>query len=150
MALPGNTMKVEVARISAVELPIVWRTVEPLVSKALAHTEGEVTSADLRDAILLGQMQLWLVTNSHDILAVATTEVIDYAQFASLRVVTLAGCGLEEWGGLLYKELEKFGLAQGVKRIEAVGRKGLIKALAGLGFAPVYTVVTRQIGVRNE
>ena len=132
-------------------VPNLWSVFEPKVSVALEHSLGEVTADDLKCRIIDGNAQLWLIIElpalelEQAIVAVAITEIVQYDQLSSLRVITLGGANMARWARDLDNALVSFARGQGSTRMEAVGRAGLGRKLAHLAFLPSYTVYTKEI-----
>lgn len=132
-------------------VPNLWPVFEPKVAIALEHSLGEVTAEDLKTRVIDGNAQLWLVVElpatelEKAIVAVAITEVVQYDQLSSIRVITLGGANMAKWARGLDDALVVFAREQGATRLEAVGRAGLGRKLAHLAFLPSYTVYTKEI-----
>jgi hypothetical protein len=122
-----------------------WPLLAPFVESALKHTQGEMGSLDICERAINGAMQLWVVAERDKIQGVVVTEVIEFPNITSLRVVTLSGEGFQEWKRELDQRLEQFARVVGAKRIEAVGRPGWTRALRDLQYKPAYTIVTRAV-----
>lgn len=131
-----------------------WRAYFDLVQKALDHSLGELTPHDLFKRVTDGKVQLWAVytfgQSPAKLLGLASTEVVDYGQYSGLRVITLAGNDMPSWQGALDRAFGKFCKEEGLRQIEAVGRRGLKRRLQPLGYRPVYTVYVREINEQER
>jgi len=124
-----------------------WPKIEPLISAALVHSSNEVTSAQLREAVIFRRAQLWLVISKDPvrIIAASVTEVIEYPNVKTLRIITLAGEHFKSWHRTLDETLQRFAREQGATSLEAVGRKGLGRLLEDLCFKPIYTHYRKEV-----
>lgn len=141
-------MSFEVVKIIGESVGPLRGAVTPRVQDALRHAHGEVSAKGLLDQVSLQKAQLWLVYKELDrsLVAVAVTEVKEYEELSSLLIVALSGVGIDWWARALYDAFEGFCKEHKLSRMEAVGRKGFEKKLSPLGFTPVYTVYTREVG----
>lgn len=90
-------------------------------------------------------MQVWTIAPRRCLMAVAVTEIVDYPLVSALRIVLLAGHGMDAWQQDLLERLESFAVLHGASRLEAYGRKGFIRALKPLGFELAYYAVMKEI-----
>jgi len=112
---------------------------------ALAHAQGEYSVDDLMRMFGEGKLQLWVAIEKGMIEALASTQAVEYGRMSVLRVVTLSGSKMADWIGPLVDGFARYCREQGLARIEAVGRKGFVRALKNLGFKEVYTTVIREV-----
>jgi hypothetical protein len=136
---------ITVNRISRTRLPFFWLKLEPLITRALNRSQGELDSGDVRDAALRDQMQIWVVRDDLKLVGVASTEVVSYPKYDALRVVTLSGEGMDSWVADLFATLQSFALSIHALKLEAYGRKGFVKKLETFGFVPVYTSIVKDL-----
>lgn len=109
------------------ELLEAFQVAAPMLQAALARGRGEYHLEDIKDRVVLGDLQLWLGEGY-----AAVTEVLDYPQ-RRIVLVHLAGgelAPLIEADG----ELVKFAKVMGATGIEIIGRKGWVKALRDHGY----------------
>ncbi len=125
-----------------------WEEVEPFIAPALMHGGASACAPpDIRRAILRRDMQLWLVLCEADqIVAVATTETVQYPRHVAVRVVTVGGKDMAGWAPVLDECFERFAVQVHAPYIEAYVRPGLVKTLAPLGYYKACTVVERRVG----
>lgn len=146
--IPVESPFVRVCRMAPREVDKWWTYVSGFVKAALDRSKGEITPAGVRECIKKGSMQMWLVVEVQSevrFLAGCVTQVIDYEQFSVLRVVILGGSEVDKWGEALFGVLKAFAHEQGLKYIEAVGRRGLWKRLSKLGFEPTYVTYHLEV-----
>jgi hypothetical protein len=127
-----------------------WPLLQSFVAAALVHTQGEMGPLDVCERAMNGAMQLWVIAEQDKLHGVAVTEVIEFPQITSLRIVTLSGERFAEWKGELDQRLEQFAHVVGAGRIEAVGRPGWARSLRALNYKPTYVIVTRLVGLKQE
>lgn len=104
-----------------------FQVAAPMLQAALDRGQGEYHLEDIKEGVLLGDLQLWLGEGY-----AAITEVLNYPQ-RRIVLVHLAGgelAPLVEADG----ELVKFAKAMGATGIEIIGRKGWVKALRDHGY----------------
>jgi len=114
-----------------------WEHAKPYVEKALKKTgaDAEYKIDDIRNALIRGDMQLWIWADDGEILAVGVSEILCYPQMKILSV-PFAGAekmSIEAWFEGSLDELIRFAKAHGCKGIKGYGRYGWIKKFKKLG-----------------
>lgn len=120
--------------------------IRALLERALDHSLKETSVDDMMSMIVTGHAQLWGVFDEdEELVASATTQVVQYGQYKAVRVVTLAGERMNEWMDLLDSTLNTFAKEQGAARMEAVGRHGFERKLRAINYKPTYLVLTKEL-----
>ena len=119
----------------------------PFLQPAIDRTLGELTIADVYAVVSKHAAQVWLVYDEEKerVIGVAVTEITQYPGLKALRVFLLGGKRMAEWKDLLDEHFGDFCELEGITRIEVVGRKGFLVALADMGYNLAYTVLTKEI-----
>lgn len=119
----------------------------PMLQPAIDRANGELKMSDLYAMVFYEKAQVWLVYDEllEKILGAAVTEVVQYPELKSLRVFLLGGRRMASWKDLLDEHFGDFCEAEGITRIEVVGRKGFLAALANMGYDLAYTVLIKEI-----
>ncbi len=127
-------------------IALVWGEVSGKIVEALHHSWAELSLQDVYNRLQNGTMQLWGVQQNGgpEFVGVAVTEVVDYAQVARLRIVTLGGSHMAEWQEQLCRRLTDYAAYLNLQGLEAVGRPGLLKNLQVLGFQPAYVIYIKN------
>lgn len=110
----------------------------PMLEPALSHMNGELLLEDVRERVLLGDMQLWLGEGY-----AAVTEVLNYPR-RRVVLVHLAGgelAPLVEADG----ELVKFAKLVEATGIEIIGRKGWVRALRDRGYREAAVHLFKEV-----
>lgn len=134
-----------VRAIPAKDLRLAWGEVSRFVDYALRYSQGEFESLDIFARAISGKMQVWPIYLASGLVAVATTEIVDYPHVSALRVVTLSGDQMEKWKSELDTALTAFAVEHHLDRIELMGRGGFEKTLAELGFERAYVCLTKGV-----
>lgn len=114
------------------ELSLRWSVIEPMVSNALSHGTGDVTSFGLFRECLENISQCWILEDEDGIIkGCAITRLIQYENYKELVIVTLTGKGILNDVGLNkgLKLFEHFAKGVGCKHLSMYGRKGWSKIL---------------------
>ena len=106
----------------------IWEQVEPLLLKGIKYDDNSYSGKDLLDAVLKKEMQLW-ISWVDKVESAVLTQLIDYPQFKVCRWFLAGGKNTDAWLDDLTRQVETWAIANDVKRIELVGRKGWIKKL---------------------
>lgn len=146
MALPGIEGH-EVVRLPTERIEKIKPALEGMIKPALEYAHGELNFEDLMTMVKLDKVQIWAVFDraSMELRAIATTQVVKYPQFKALRVITLGGANMAIWARALDNMLTKFAKAQGCKRMEAFGRRGLAQRIEELGFTMMYVAYGKEV-----
>lgn len=100
----------------------------PYLQATLDRTaDGKMTLDDVRDRVMLGDLQLWLGEGF-----AGTTEVLDYPQ-RRVVLVHLAGGKLDAMLPV-YPQIEEFAKSVGATGIEIAGREGWARVMKDRGF----------------
>ena len=108
-----------------------WHLIKDDIQEAMDKGTNETSMFDLYRKIINEQAQCWVVLkDDKDMVAVATTEFIQWSQYKTLHLITVSGKGWDEYK-FLHAELEKYAKDSGCKDIQVWGRKGWEKKLKG-------------------
>lgn len=121
-----------------------WAECKPMLEDALRYANDEFSIDDVYEWISRGEMQLWAIV-TEGIIAAATTEIVTYPRKKILRVTLLGGKDMNIWLDTLIKSLEEYGSIVGADSMEAVGRKGWIRVLGGMGWKEQSVIMDKEI-----
>jgi hypothetical protein len=110
----------------------VWPRAGALLMKGLEYAGGRYEIEDVYREIMQYQQHLWIVfdTKDRNIVAAATTRIVEYPRKRMLCGIFLGGERLGEWADLYLDVLAKFEKDLGCDGLEFIGRKGWERALA--------------------
>lgn len=120
--------------------PALWDTVEPLLQKAVDRSDGLLTIDGVKDAILSGRWQLWIVWDGETICAAGATEVNNYTCF----VWAFGGENMSDWFPL-HQELEAWAKLIGCKSIHFFGRLGWERVMRPEGYERRMVVMRKEL-----
>lgn len=125
-----------------------WPTLSRFISEALEHGQGESTPTDYMRKILNNEAHCWAVTEGEDnnIVGAGLTQVLQYAQYTTLHIITFSGSNFEEQSKV-FPTVEQFAKDLGCKAIEQWGRQGWAKTLPKYvpGFKQAYVVMRKDL-----
>ena len=139
-------MTVAVYMVPPVDIPKFWSECEPIIERSLKHAHGESSILGIRQNLIAGQTQLWVVIDDETIIACAVMQIIQYELKRTYRGLYLAGEDMDKWLGPLDKALERYARQWGCKEIELFGRKGWLRKLKNMNYAEGYSMVRRELG----
>lgn len=122
-----------------------WKLAEPYIKRALDHTSGEFTPADIKAFCKDRVVQLWMISEGEKVLGACTTEVINYPQKRHCRIVTLGGSRSKEWMSELDIIVCAWAKQQECQAVEAYVRKGFVPFLANYAYQHKYCAVVKDI-----
>ena len=133
-----------VSAIPAEYVETVWSECAPLLRRAIEYANGEFDIDDVLGWLKNRDMQLWVAIDDKIVMA-CTTEVLDYPKKRVLRAILVGGDGMRDWIGDLDRALAEYAKQIGAKSIEAVGRKGWIRALGAHGWKENQVILSKEI-----
>jgi hypothetical protein len=90
----------------------VWPICKEYIDLGNSKSKDEMTVEDIYDKLLETEMQLWLVYDENSkVISCLTTEVINYPQRRTCRIVTLGGRDLDTWVDKFLDVLEEWAFA---------------------------------------
>ncbi len=135
----------EVSLIKPEDVEDIWGTVSPLVSKALAHNNNEMTIDDIKSALIKGD-HLLLIVNDGPLIHMAMTLSIGVFPQKKVCLGTFAGGrGIDKWMDMVEGAVVKIAKSQGCSSIYVGGRRGWVKKLKPLGYNEISTLVAKEI-----
>ena len=144
-----DTVQVEtnckVALVSPEHIPNIWDTVHRHLELMTPHSEGELQPEDFYEALTNAEMQLWIAIDDGHILASMVSQIIPYPRKQVLRIISIAGKGVEQWMQFL-PLVEDWALSVGCTSLECWGRKGWLKVLKDWKCS--YHIITKDLTAR--
>lgn len=122
-----------------------WHFAEPFIKRALDHTFGEISAADVKELCSQQIMQLWMVAEGNRVLGAAASQIVVYPQMKVCRIVAMAGTKFDEWMDISHMNIELWALENGCEDMECYVRKGFVPKLQGLGYKHRYSVVHKSL-----
>lgn len=135
----------EVEGILSEEVGDFWPLVAGRIGKALRNG-GSLEGVEVIRAALLDQvMQLWIVWEYGRLRTIVVTQVEEYENGDTLKVVALEGDNLSDWMIILERLLRVFAAAKGCKYLALEGRRGWVKALKELNWKEVSVRMHKEL-----
>jgi len=132
-----------------------WGDISHLLNQALSHSRGEWTTDDILKNVLNDPINfhIWEVNNeAGDVVAIASTRIINYNHFDSLHIIALTAVENDEfdkWEDYATEALEALVVRvkkAGLERVEFTGRKGWMRRLKPLGWTEQYITMDLYLG----
>lgn len=135
----------EIEGILSEEVEDFWPLLALRIRIALRNG-GSLEGVEVIRAALLDQvMQLWIVWEFGNMQAIVVTQIEEYEQGDTLKVVALEGENLSEWMVPLERVLRVFAAAKGCKYLALEGRRGWVKALKILNWKEVSVRMYKEL-----
>jgi hypothetical protein len=132
---------VKITGVATEDLDTVFPDAAPLLEKALSNT---LSLQDTKQALLRGEMQLWIAYEDK-IITAFITEIVDYPQRKVVRIILCGGDKLDSWVKDFLNLVEAWGKGCGAKSMEIVGRRGWVRALKKYGYNETNTVIEKEL-----
>lgn len=117
----------------------VWPLIEVWVVDALSRGKADQTAADVRTHLAKTTMQLWLAVDD-SCKGCCITEIVKSARGKSCNLVVVAGREFAAWQPLT-ETIKAWAREAGCVRLEASGRAGWERRVAGDGWTKVRTTI---------
>lgn len=126
-------------------LPVVWKTVKPMLVGACKHSFHTMTLSQLHDGIASQKMQLWLIGEPTKLEGVMVTKINIHQNRKHLCAVSLGGKDLMKRKEELVTLLKAFAKDKGCQGIEIYGRKGVARVLKDFGFETKMHIIGMEV-----
>jgi len=110
---------------------------------------GDMTIQDLIRMVRLRQVEGYSILDEGQVIAIALTTIVEYPRCRRIRVLVLAGRGMDEWLEKFVDTLRKRCVNLGLDGIEFCGRRGFGRRLRGLG-AQEFTYMVLEVPWDSE
>lgn len=120
-----------------------WPAVVHLLQEALDLSFG-YSAEDVLAKIKQGMATLWVIEKDMQIVAACVTEIAVYPRCNSLFVWLLGGADFQQWKEAL-TSLEMYARHNNCDYIEAVGRIGMKRLLADVGFNTPRALCVKKV-----
>ena len=119
-----------------------WDEVGPVIQRGLS---ADYSVEDIYQAAKDRKMQLWVVREWGNLIAVVVTEIVDYPQKKIAVIIVCAGKEMGMWMHLLEGVLEEWARQKRCDEIRLYGREGWGRVLKSHGWKRVYTVLGKTL-----
>jgi hypothetical protein len=127
--LAMTAQKPELVPVRRAEIRGYWDDVWPLIHPAVARG-GLYTQESVLDALIAGDMQLWLGALDDEIVLALVTEIAAYPARTICTALFIGGRDLDRFMRFL-PEIEQWARENGCHRFIACGRRGWVRKLQG-------------------
>lgn len=129
----------EITAIPLAAVEYVWSDVEPMLEKATNTSGGRYNTIAVLDALLKGDIALWVVLDEATPVAAMTTRVTQFPNGRrSLAIDWIGGGRMKEWLPLVQETFVRYARDNGCTEIQGFGRKGWERVLRTYGWKPEY------------
>jgi len=142
--------EINIVRLEVEDILKDYSRIEKQISKALVFSSGEWTTLQIIQGAISDpvNMHVWDIYDNGDLVATASTRVIQYNNFVSLHIITLGGYTnnkLTEWTKEFTSMIKQH---QTIDCVEFTGRRSLVKRLEKAGWKERY--VTMRLSMKDD
>jgi len=141
-------MMYEIKQIEGEDILIRYNELKIEIDKALEHSDGEWTAAQIVEAAIKDptMYHLWEILMDGSPVAIATTRIINYNNFTSLHIITLGGIDIYlDMPDLVTDFEEMVKEYEHIDYLEYTGRRGFIKQLNKVGWKEMYVTMRKNL-----
>lgn len=136
----------KISTVDAALVPYVWPRVEPILSRALVHSNDRIDRKSQFDSLINGTDHLWVITKGDEIVATVILQIATYPTgIKMLLCLFCAGKDFALWGDDLHEKLVSFAAENNCTGMELTGRKGWTRLLRQWNWKTEYTVFRKDI-----
>ena len=143
----------EIKQIEGEDILIRYNNLKHEISRALEHSDGEWTAAQIVEAAIKepAMYHLWEILMDGSPVAIATTRIITYNNFTSLHIITLGGKEIYAEMPYLITEFENMVKKyEHIDYLEFTGRRGFIKQLNKVGWKEMYVTMRKNLNASRS
>lgn len=127
------------------EVDPVWPAIQDRIEAAVLTSRGKIRAEDVYDALVAGEMQLHLVTERDEIIALLVTELKTFPTGLKVCSIVIAtGERMREWWPMIV-ELEKWARSKGCLAMKNDARPGWGRILKDAGYETTHVVVEKDL-----
>jgi hypothetical protein len=130
-------------RIEWFRVPELWPAVERWLTDAINQGVGYAPD-DIRRALLIREMTLWVVRDGERLFACAVTTLWSQPQVKVCHIVLVGGEEIQKWHHLI-GELESWAKEQGCDEVREHGRPGWKRYAEQHGYEQLCTVYRKKL-----
>ena len=140
---------IEILPIIPSKVEDIWSLVHFMIAEALVYSGRYAEPEDIKQLLLSGDNQLFLVfgsegEESNKVYGVVTTRIFENPNFKELQGLICTGKKMNLWEEKLINTLEQFARTNGCKKVKAYMRPGYKKVM------PKYGYKSRHIEFEKE
>lgn len=125
-----------------------WHEIEPFIQKAVDESNGELTTDSIKEKVANKEV---IVLTIYDLsiaklIAVTTFDMVTFE--SGIRVLNIQCAGgerVDEWFAEVDAIANCVAKRHDCSKIYVIGRNGWARKLKPIGYAPVHTVISREV-----
>lgn len=137
---------IEYSNVNPEMVEVVWDKIVPFIDKAIAESNGELLSSEIKKKAIAGSMLIRIVFEDWVPIAVVTYEQRVFQ--SGMRVLNICTAGGEKVD-LWFKDVDEYATELAKKHncseVYIIGRKGWDRKMKHLGYGHVHTVLSREV-----
>lgn len=119
---------------------LVWPLAEPMIERAILHSDGLLKIGDIEGGVKDGSKQLWVIVGGDKCLASIVTEIINDTCF----IWAIGGEEMREWLPL-HTQLEAWAKGEGCDAVHFFGRLGWLRTMRSRGYERRLVVMRKEL-----
>lgn len=122
---------------TAIGITKIWPKIEDILTSGAKAWADWTTIEEMRKEFINGKIQVWFVTSPErkSLVAVATTQLLDYPRGRGIEYIVLVGKQRKDWLELIDQTILSAAQKRwGVEFVQLVGRVGWERELTKLGY----------------
>ena len=137
---------IQISVLQPYECVPMWRHVRDYLKPAVELSNGRWTLEYVIAGLATGQQNLWIAADENkNVIAAATTQVVDYPMRRMLTMHFIGGDDFDSWYTLMLNSMSAFAKSAGCDGIECVARMGFWKWFKEDGFSKSSAFYERPV-----
>lgn len=127
-------------------IPPVWEYVEPFLSRAMSHSLGEFSLADLREICESSEGSLLVfIDPDGTVVGGAVIQLLDHQD--GRRVCRILAYGADDWNATAHclEDVENGARLAGAQAMHFNGRPGWVKLCEPMGYKPMQVIMEKPL-----
>ncbi len=143
--------KIVINLVPPSSVPMVWGQVEPWLEKGEQYTRGYYNNEHLYNAVINGQLHLWISSKGNKVKTIMLTQFDYYPECVQFRYVLIVG----ETGSFreiipAFRNVELWAIRNGATKGCVIGRDGWEKKLAKFGYHKQSVMLVKELVMTND
>ena len=141
---------IEVLQIIPSKVEDIWPLVHFMIAEALVYSGRYAEAEDIKQLLLSGDNQLFLVFGSEEgetnkVYGVITTRIFENPNFKELQGLICTGKKMNLWEEKLINTLEQFAKVNECKKVKAYMRPGYKKVMTKFGYKSRHVEFEKEL-----
>ena len=121
-----------------------WEHVSGYIQDSLKYSDDAYNLDSIKDSLIKGIMQLWVILDDKDVCAAVVTQAVSYPNQKVIEILFIGGSGMSSWLHLI-NDIKLWSKNLGYDAVQIYGRPGWEKLLDKYGFYKTHVLLRTKL-----